>query len=179
MYGVQSSCWKLFAATYAVPGSQCDTSMMEMRAKSGRSFGVTRVHVLPPSGDTCTSPSSLPTHRTSFFTGDSAIAKIVPYVSTPVWSLVIGPPDGPRVMGSLRARGGEMRAQLCPSFIDFHNSLPPTYSARGLCGEKTIGYVHWKRCVMSSDEWPIGFHGHGCTLRSKPVFISFLVSRPP
>ena len=34
------------------------------------------------------------------------MAKTVAYVSTPVWSLVMGPPDAPIVDGSWRVRSG-------------------------------------------------------------------------
>ncbi len=53
---------------------------------------VTLVQVFPPSRVTWTRPSSLPAQMTPFCFGDSAIAKTVPYTSTPVLSPVIGPP---------------------------------------------------------------------------------------
>ena len=84
--------------------------MIEMRdhSRSLSSAGVTFVHDTPPLRVTCTVPSSVPAQITPFVTGDSAIANTVPYVSTPVWSFVIGPPDGPSVRGSLRDRSGLM-----------------------------------------------------------------------
>jgi hypothetical protein len=51
---------------------------------------------------------------------------MVPYVSTPVWSLVIGPPEAPSVFGSLRASRGEMIWKLWPSLVDLNSVLPPT-----------------------------------------------------
>jgi hypothetical protein len=40
------------------------------------------------------------------------MAKTVAYVSTPVWSFVMGPPDAPRVDGSARVMSGEICSQL-------------------------------------------------------------------
>ncbi len=39
--------------------------------------------VLPPSRDICTLPSSVPTHSTPAFTGDSAIAVMQGHATTP------------------------------------------------------------------------------------------------
>ena len=84
--------------------------------------------------------------------GDGAIVNTVAYVSTPVWSSVMGPPDGPIVDGSCRVRSGLIRSQLCPSFVVFQTCCEPTYSTRGSVGENTMGNVHWKRSVMSFAE---------------------------
>ena len=51
------------------------------------------------------------TPRSSF---DSASAKIVSYTSTPVTSIVIGPPDFPCFTGSLRVRSGEISSHVSP-----------------------------------------------------------------
>src|SRR3989304_5217504 len=77
-----------------------------MRAKSPTSFGVTFFQLVPPLRVTWISPSSDPVQITPLAIGDSAIVKTTPYVSTPVWSFVIGPPEAPSVFGSLRASGG-------------------------------------------------------------------------
>ena len=78
MYGSRSFNSGFLTATYAAPGSKLEASMMLTRPNSGISFGVTLVHVLPPSRVTCTSPSSDPAQRmlTSLLPGPSA--KIVP-----------------------------------------------------------------------------------------------------
>ena len=58
-------------------------------------FGIAAVtffQFFPSSVVTCTSPSSLPAQMRPFCFGDSAIAKTVPNVSTPVPSPVMGPP---------------------------------------------------------------------------------------
>ena len=73
------------------------------------------------------------------------------YVSTPVLSFVIGPPDAPIVFGSWRVRSGLILVQLCPSFVDFHTCWDPTYSVDGSVGAITIGNVHWKRSAISAD----------------------------
>ncbi len=84
---------------------------------SGRpgTFGVTFVHVVPSSRETWTSPSSEPTQRSPFSRGDSAIAKIVPYHSTPVLSPVIGPPDHFCLLSSSRVRSGLIASQRLPA----------------------------------------------------------------
>src|SRR5687768_18105653 len=95
-----------------------DGSMMEMRVKSPMSFGVTFSQFAPLLREIQTSPSSVPAHNTPGCTGDSSNANINAYVSTPVWSFVIGPPDGPIVFGSFRARSGDTGVQLCPSLVE-------------------------------------------------------------
>src|SRR5262245_46824835 len=125
---------------------------MLMRANSGRSFGVTFVQVFPPSRVSCTYPSSLPVQITFASCCDGAIVKIVAYVSTPVWSFVIGPPDGPSVFGSCRVRSGLILVQLFPSVVLAQRCCEPTYSVFGPFREYTIGNVHWKRSLMSPDE---------------------------
>ncbi len=82
---------------------------------SGRSGGVTSVQLPPPSRVTWTRPSSEPAQITFGSWYDGASVKIVAYVSTPVWSFVMGPPDGPVVSGSARVRSGLIRSQLWPS----------------------------------------------------------------
>ena len=60
MYGEKSSSSGFFTATYAVPASNADASIWLTRPRSGMSFGVTFVQVLPPSRVRCTRPSSEP-----------------------------------------------------------------------------------------------------------------------
>ncbi|HEX2077771.1 MAG TPA: hypothetical protein VHG08_08685, partial [Longimicrobium sp.] len=129
------------AATYARPAACGDASIRLMRLKSPSSRGVTSVHVPPPSRVTCTRPSSEPVQIVPTSRGDGAMVKMVPYVSTPVWSSVIGPPEGPRVAGSERVRLGEMRSQLLPSLVLRHRCCEPTYSTPASCGEMTMGKV--------------------------------------
>ena len=52
---------------------------------------------------------------TPFSCGDSASAKIVSYTSTPVMSVVIGPPDLPCFALSLRVRSGDISSHVSPS----------------------------------------------------------------
>jgi hypothetical protein len=47
---------------------------------------VTFSQFFPPSRETCTSPSSLPAHRTPAVTGDSSNERMFEFVSTPVFS---------------------------------------------------------------------------------------------
>src|SRR5437867_9961000 len=99
---------------------------------------------------------------------DGAMLNTVAYVSTPVLSSVIGPPEAPMVFGSWRVRSGLIFVQLCPSFVDFQTCCEPTYRTGTEVGPalkppisvpdsgaRTIGNVHWKRSTMSADAYPI------------------------
>src|SRR5437870_8849564 len=90
--------------------------MQRIVAQSGRPLRPldTLVHVLPSSFETCTTPSSLPAQRIPFCLGDSASAKTVQKISTPVLSPVIGPPDHCCLFLSLRVRSPLIRVQFWP-----------------------------------------------------------------
>src|SRR5262245_953236 len=90
-----------------------------MRANSGRSFGVTLSQFCPPLRVTCTRPSSDPAQIVLMSCGVGAIVNTTPYVSTPVLSFVIGPPDAPIVFGSWRDRSGLIRVHVWPAFAVF------------------------------------------------------------
>src|SRR5262245_48115267 len=105
-------------------------------------FSVTFVHVLPPSMLMCTSPSSLPAHRTPFCFGDSAMAKMVPENSTVVLSPVMGPPDHCCLLLSSRVRSGLIGFQLMPPSVDLNRTLAAWYTVFESCGEIKIGAVH-------------------------------------
>src|ERR1700689_360829 len=119
MYGDLSSRRKRFTAMYAVAESCAPASMSETRPNSGMSFGVTFVHVVPPSFVTSISPSSEPVQITLVVRFDGAIEKMTPYTSGPFMSRVIGPPDGPMVLGSWRVRSGLIFVQFSPPFVVF------------------------------------------------------------
>ena len=53
------------------------------------------------------------------------MANTVAYVSTPVWSFVMGPPEGPIVVVAARVRSGLTCSQLCPSLVVFHTFWVP------------------------------------------------------
>src|SRR5262245_27298072 len=99
--------------------------MIDTRAQCGRPGGVTVSQVWPPFLVTETSPSSDPAQMTPFSTGDSAMVNTVARYSTLVWSLVMGPPEGPNVIGSWRVRSGLIGAQLPPSSVDLNTTLDP------------------------------------------------------
>jgi hypothetical protein len=86
----------------------------------------TFVQVLPPSRVTCRLPSSVPTHRTSRFFGDSAIAKIVQWFSAVELSMV-SPPDSSCfcLAGSFVVRSGEIRSQLSPRSFERKRNCAP------------------------------------------------------
>src|SRR6476660_7781676 len=106
------------------------------------SFGVTFFQFCPPSRVMNTYPSSEPVQMRFPSFGEGAIVNTVAYVSTPVSSRVIGPPESPIVDGSWRVRSGLMRVQLRPALVVFHTCCDPTYSTLGSVGEYTIGNVH-------------------------------------
>src|SRR5439155_7853690 len=56
-----------------------------------------------------------------------------------VLSLVIGPPDEPCLLLSLRVRSGLIACQLCPSLPDLNSSCAPMNKSLGLRGERTMG----------------------------------------
>src|SRR5712672_2508233 len=111
----------------------------------------------------CTNPSSVPAQIKSFCTGDSTTEKIVSYTSTPVLSLVIGPPEACCFCLSLRVRSGLMMLQLMPASVVLNSTSPAKYRVLESCGENTMGSVHWKRCFTSAAAHPMGFTGHGFT----------------
>ena len=154
MYGEKSFSSGLRTDMYAVPGAKFDASIWLTRPKSGMSFGVMFVHVLPPSRVTCTSPSSEPVQITlmSFLPG--ATEKIVPYTSGPFMSPVIGPPDFSCVIGSCRVRSPLSAAHVLPPSIVRQRRCDDTYSDFLSMGEKMIGYVHCQRSRISFDGSP-------------------------
>ncbi len=94
---------------------------------------------------------------------------MVAYVSTPVWSLVIGPPEAPIVLGSCRVRSSLIRSQLWPPLCVRQTRCVPVYRRSGSWWSKTIGYVHCERSSISTDDHPIGLSGQTLTVRSSPV----------
>src|SRR5574338_1496684 len=94
-------------------------------------------------------------------------------------SWVIGPPDGPIVLGSWRVRSPEILVHVWPPFVVFHTCCDDVYSTVGSTGEKMIGYVHCHRSFTSSDDSPWNMRGYGLTSRSCPVRRSKRVRKPP
>src|SRR6185436_6486117 len=119
-YGLKSASSGFFTATYAVPASNADASIWLTRPKSGMSFGVTFVHVLPPSRVTCTSPSSDPAQMTLTSVLPGASENTVAYISGLFMSWVIGPPDSCIVFGSWRVRSPLILSHVCPPLVVFH-----------------------------------------------------------
>src|SRR5579872_3678188 len=84
---------------------------------SGMSLGVMFDQLPPPLVVRWINPSSEPAQIRSFCTGDSATEKITSYTSTPVLSLVMGPPEDCCLLLSLRVRSGLMTFQLMPRSV--------------------------------------------------------------
>src|SRR5487761_1987959 len=114
---------------------------------------------------------------TSFLEGP--MAKIVAYTSGAFMSCVIGPPEGPMVLGSWRVRSGPIRAQLWPASVVFQRCCELVNSRRGLTGEKMIGYVHCHRSTSALDGSPENMRGYGLTSRDRPVRRSRRSMKPP
>ena len=93
--------------------------------------------------------------------------------------MVIGPPEGPNVLGSFRVRSGLIGAKLEPSSVDLKTTLDPTYMVLGSWGDSTMGKVHCIRYLASTAEWPIGLSGQGLISRVSPLLRSRRVSNPP
>src|SRR5512147_2265759 len=100
--------------TNAVPSAYGLASTRETQALAGNpvTFLARFVHVLPPSRVSCRLPSSVPTHTTSPFIGDSQMVKIVQWFSALELSTDT-PPDASCccLAGSLVVRSPEMRSQ--------------------------------------------------------------------
>src|SRR5262249_25339847 len=91
------------------------TQVTQVAGGSPGIFLPTLVHDLPPSRVSCRFPSSVPTHTTSWFLGDSQIEKMVQWFSADELS-TDNPPDSWwwSLAGSLVVRSGEMRSQVSP-----------------------------------------------------------------
>src|SRR5690349_9671490 len=107
---------------YAVPALACDASITLMPA-GGRSFGVTFVHVLPPSRVTWTSPVLAPTQRTPALTGDGASAVIDPPGAGAPTPPAPGPSAG-RAPG-IAARSGLIFVHVWPRSFDASTCCAP------------------------------------------------------
>src|SRR5438309_10082398 len=95
-----------------------------------------------------------------------------------VLSLVIGPPDGPCLLLSLRVRSGLIACQLCPSLLERNSTWAAMNRSLGLSGATTIGNVHWKRYLRFAAPQPIGLSGQALIVRSCPVRWSYRVMSP-
>src|SRR3954454_20529345 len=94
-------------------------------------------------------------------------------------SRVIGPPDGPIVLGSWRVRSGLILSQLCPPFVVFQRCCDDAYKTLVSTGEKMIGYVHCQRSLSTADSSPENIRGYGPTSRTSPVRRFSFVRKPP
>src|SRR5438876_11750648 len=96
-----------------------------------------------------------------------------------VLSLVIGPPDGPCLLLSLRVRSGLIACQHCPSLLERNSTCAAMNRSLGLSGTTTMGNVHWKRYFRLAAPQPIGLSGHALLARSCPVPWSERALSPP
>ena len=88
-------------------------------------FSTTFFQVLPLLRVTWTFPSSVPHQMIPGTIGDSEIVIIVQWISAPVLSSVIGPPESFCFSGSLVERSGLMTYQDCPPFVVLNKKFPP------------------------------------------------------
>src|SRR5436190_13749011 len=86
-YTLKSLLRWLSNVAYAVPSLCRDAVMRLTYVPFGTPFilSATFFQVLPPSRETCTLPSSVPTHRRSLFIGDSLTVVAAGHACTPSW----------------------------------------------------------------------------------------------
>src|SRR5262245_35979840 len=153
MYGFRSSLRCPSTATYAVPASKCDASMREIQwrwfgGRPGR-FLPTSVNVTPPSRLTCRFPSSVPAHTMPGRIGDSEIAMIVLYDTTPsFFESCVRSPATPNIAPVLRSTclvRSALATHVSPWLYDLNKRLPPSHTIFGLCGERMTGVFQLKR----------------------------------
>src|SRR6185503_4416081 len=94
-------------------------------------------------------------------------------------SFVIGPPDGPIVFGSWRVRSPLIAVHVFAPSVVFQTRCEPTYSDRLSTGEKTMGYVHCQRSLMTADSSPENMRGYGLTSLTSPVRRFNFCKKPP
>ena len=81
---------------------------------------------------TCTRPSSDPVQITLSVSGEKAIDEMVPNISSPVTSALIGPPGRASLLLSLRVRSGLIAFQWVPSSRVSNSTFAPISSSLGL-----------------------------------------------
>src|SRR5258708_37265624 len=87
--GMSPNVWRSNAANAVFASKRlASTQLTHDPAGSPGTFATTFVHVLPASRDSCTLPSSVPTHSTFASFGDSLIVKIVVCISADELSTV-------------------------------------------------------------------------------------------
>src|SRR6185437_8894237 len=130
---------------YAMPASNGDTPTWYTRPSSGRpfTFGLTLVHVRPPSFVTCTLPSSVPNQIT--FVSVGVIVRMVLYVSAPLMSYSIFPPLVTCLLLSFRVTSGLSSDQCKPPSVLLNNTLPPRKTSFALVADTAIGDVQLNR----------------------------------
>ena len=100
--------------------------LTQVASGTSGTLGRTLVQVVPPSGVSCTLPSSVPVQITPGASGDSATVMRVPCVSALVTSRVSPPLSGSVFTGSLVDRSGLMIVHVSPRSVLLNRWLPPT-----------------------------------------------------
>src|SRR5690349_45757 len=115
MYGSRLSIRWLSTATYAVPPSNDDGSILVTMPHAGipAMFFDTSFHFAPPSRECHTLPSLVPAQTRPFSTGENAIAKITSGANCPRLSPTM-PPDDMILLASCVDRSGLITFQLWP-----------------------------------------------------------------
>src|SRR5258705_299909 len=117
-------------------------------------LGATFVQLPPPSRETCTSPSFVPTQSSLGSSCDSAIAKTTPEYSTPMLSGVRPPELRCRLL-SLRVRSGLISRHVLPPSAVTCTCWLPTYTLLWSCGLIVRGNVQTKRYFRLSAPHPM------------------------
>src|SRR3954469_2418403 len=129
---------------YAVPALECDASTT-LIAPAGRFFGVTLLHVLPPSRVTWTRPVLLPTHITPPATGEIASAWIDPPAAGPLTVLPAANAFESSATPFGAARSGLTACHVRPPSLEAMTCCAAMYSVRLSIGEKPSGGAPPKR----------------------------------
>src|SRR5258706_2154446 len=94
-------------------------------------------------------------------------------------SVVIGPPDLPCLLLSLRVRSGDISSHVSPSSRVRSRTCEAWYRTVGSCGDTMIGAFHWKRYFRSFVAWPSASCGQDMISRVSFVRLSYRVICPP
>src|SRR5512145_1222936 len=161
-------------ARYATPGSKRDASirLTQVRAGTPRRLGATLVQVRPPLRVTWMLPSSVPAHTRPGTSGDSAIVKMVAWVSALVTSRVRPPLSGLTSAVSAVERSGLTMVQVSPRSVLRKRWLPPNHTTRESWGDRMIGELQLNRkCERGGSEAAAGTgRGRGRAGRLRQVF---------
>src|SRR5436305_1196877 len=148
MYGAKSPtrCWS--NATYAVPRDAPEATIRATKLPSAIPAplvmaALVSCHVAPPSVETWTLPSSVPTHSTFGSTGDSPIAVIWLKLDSPsLREILMSRSSTPMSLSvsrlMARVRSG-VRVHVVPMSFEMNSRFAPRYTVPAVCRDATSG----------------------------------------